>query len=486
MIREGSLKEIVFYGAGKRAKTLLEYVHFTDIEKVYLVDSNREKWGSNLGECVVQPPDFLFTKNNVYFHIAVVSEEDIEKIRRELLEKYDFNPMYEIGYKELLRYICRNHIGVQQKILSVQVSDNEESIIFDCSNGLGLGGIESWTKDVCAGLYDKYGKKIRIISKKGEYRLDRLIEAMVDYFDEEVQGPVLIEENIDKILQYLLFKLPCIVITSQANNVLLAASIIKKYYGDKIRIISVIHGSEKKIYKLYDAFKRDIDLYVGVSKDIKRDIINRGIDEKKVYSMTCPFPCEEKMQRTYTMDYEKPIRIGYAGRIVIEQKRADLLLKLIERLNTGKVNFIMEVAGDGPLKGRMEQEIVKFNVGKRVRFLGHICREKIPEFWKKQDICVNISDYEGRSISIIEAMGNGAVPIVTDTSGVREDITDNLNGYIIPIGDYEMMAQKIEYLEANRERLSEMGELAHNIVYPKSLKKPHLYFWESILSTFKF
>lgn len=481
MLKEGNLKEIILYGAGRRAKKLLEYIRFTDIEKVYIVDSNKEKWGSSLGDCVIQSPDFLFKKNYVYFYIAVADEKDSAVIRRDLLEKYHLNPIYEIEYREILRYIYRNHTGIQQKVMKAQVTNNEESFIFDCCNGLGLGGIESWTKDVCAGLYDKYGEKIRIISKKGEYNLDELIKKIVDYFDENVTESVLIDENFDRILQYLLSKLPCTIITSQADNVLMAASIIKKYYNDKIRIISVIHGGEERIYKCYDVFEGDIDLYVGVSKDIKRGIINRGIDEKKVYSITCPFSCEKVIQRTYTKDCSKSIRIGYAGRLEYEQKRADLLLKLIERLNEMKVNFIMEIAGDGSSRSQMEHEIIKSGIGKRVRFLGHISRDKIPEFWKRQDICVNISDYEGRSISIIEAMGNGAVPVVTDTSGVREDITDSINGYIVPIGNYEMMAEKIEYLEANRERLSEMGELAHSMIYPKSLKEPHLDFWKSIL-----
>ena len=114
--------------------------------------------------------------------------------------------------------------------------------------------------------------------------------------------------------------------------------------------------------------------------------------------------------------------------------------------------------------------------------MGMLKRSEIPAFWKRQDICVNISDYEGRSHSIIEAMGSGAVPVVTATSGVREDITDDVNGYIVPIGNYELMAERIEYLEQHRERLSSMGKLAHDVVYPKSRIETHLAFWEDILS----
>lgn len=480
---EKEIKEIILYGAGKRTQRILEYIRFVNMEKVYIVDSDKEKWGNCLDDWIIQPPDFFSQRKNTCFCITLASEKYIAEIRQILLEKYDCNLSREISYGALLRYIYRNHTGIRQKIIEADLGNKEKSIIFDCYNGLGLGGIESWTKDVSSGLFKKYGKKIRILTRKGDYNINEEIERMVDYYDEMIPDSNLIDEKLYGNLQYLLRKLPCTVITSQADDVLMAASIIKKYYVDKIKIISVIHGSEEKIYKCYDVYRNDIDLYVGVSKDIKRDMMSRGIERERVCSMTCPFPCERKIQRTYTQDKTKPVRIGYAGRIEYEQKRIDLLLKLIEKLSLENINFIMELAGDGPQKAQMEQEVVKIGVEEKVRFLGKINRDKISEFWRRQDICVNISDYEGRSISIIEAMGNGAVPIVTDTSGVREDITNDSNGYIVSKGDYEMMAEKIRYLEANRACLSKMGKLAHDSIYPKSLMKPHLDFWEKILES---
>ena len=70
---------------------------------------------------------------------------------------------------------------------------------------------------------------------------------------------------------------------------------------------------------------------------------------------------------------------------------------------------------------------------------------------------------------------------MTATSGVQEDIREDENGYIIPLKDYKTMAERIEVLSLHRERLSGMGKLAHNIVYPKSLMETHLKFWEKIL-----
>ena len=79
-------------------------------------------------------------------------------------------------------------------------------------------------------------------------------------------------------------------------------------------------------------------------------------------------------------------------------------------------------------------------------------------------------------------MGNGVVPVVTATSGVKEDITDGINGYIVPLGDYLLAVERIKYLEKHRNCLEKMGKLAHEEVYPKSLMETHVDFWRGIFS----
>ena len=251
-----------------------------------------------------------------------------------------------------------------------------------------------------------------------------------------------------------------------------------------IKVISVIHNSHESVYREYMEFKECSDLYIGVSLDIKNDMVQKGILSEKMYTMTCPFPCEKILSRNYS-SIGNPICIGYAGRMdgmEHSQKRMDLLLKLLEVLEKRNVNYKFEFAGDGEVRHDMEKFVHSNNLDKRVVFLGKLkCRE-IAAFWKKQDICVNMADYEGRSLSIIEAMGNGVVPVVTATSGVREDISDGINGYIIPLGQYQIMADRIEYLAQHKDQLVKMGKLAHDGIYPKSLMEPHLNFWETILS----
>lgn len=81
----------------------------------------------------------------------------------------------------------------------------------------------------------------------------------------------------------------------------------------------------------------------------------------------------------------------------------------------------------------------------------------------------------------MEAMANGAVPVVTATSGVREDITDGENGYIVDIQNIYKLAERIALLEQYRDMLITMGEKAHNGICPKCQMQDHLCFWEDIL-----
>ena len=263
----------------------------------------------------------------------------------------------------------------------------------------------------------------------------------------------------------------------------MAACDVKEEYGDKIKIISVLHNGNRSYYNRACIYRRYIDRYVGVAHEMIEEMIKRGVDREKICSTTLPFKCEENLERNYTLNPSSPIQIGYAGRldrIKNGQKRMDLLMNVIFELVNKKIKFHMTFAGDGPAKESMEEIINKKNIQSYVTFLGKIKRKNISEFWQKMDIGINMSDYEGRSISMLEMMANGTVPVLTNVSGVREDIINNINGYIIPLGDVNTAVNKIEYLYNHRNKLVEMGEKAHYDMTEKSDREKHYNFWMQI------
>jgi glycosyltransferase involved in cell wall biosynthesis len=76
------------------------------------------------------------------------------------------------------------------------------------------------------------------------------------------------------------------------------------------------------------------------------------------------------------------------------------------------------------------------------------------------DVFVLLSDYEGLPLSLLEAMGQGVVPVVSDLeSGIREVVTEAC-GVRIPVGNIAAAAEAIAALSRDRRRLGAMAEAA--------------------------
>lgn len=473
-------KALILYGAGRRCRDLCRILNDLAVMNVVIVDSNPDLAGRELEGHFIERPERINDYADSRLCITIADKTVNHLVREKLMSEYGFPEEQLVSFNKIILSAFTDNEEIQD-IFRSKMPDGRENILFDCYNGLGLGGVEAWTMDLCSALIKCGYDSTYIISDKGEYPIFGLLRKHV--LAVEIDHTRRYDKKtVINIAKAIMDKAPCRVVTCTVNEVMLAAYLVKKRCPDMVKIISVIHNSSEDIYADYLDFKECPDLYIGVSEDIKNDMIARGINQDQIYVMACPFECDEALHRKYTEDQSLPIRVGYAGRMEYVQKRMDLILKLIDELIKRQVNFVVEFAGDGPAREEMERFVIQNKMEENAKFLGTLKRTEIEDFWRRQDICVNLADHEGRSISIIEAMGNGVIPIVTDTSGVKEDITDGVNGYIVPLGDYGAVADRIEYLSRHRGELRKMGSLAHDAVYPKSSMETHLKFWEQILA----
>ncbi len=475
------IDKIVLFGAGQRAKSLLELTAGSGIRIAAVFDSNTKK-RSVLCDQAVLPIDDAGKYRHVPWCITIINNADYDAVRKTLLS-LGYSPLDEIQYSELLRTSCdQSEIDGIIKCHNEDISE-QHRILFDCTNGLILGGVEARTIILCeelvkkkSDLYivsDSQGPKVDVSDKLRERIINTIIHT----------NGISAKQVLKNCLTVILEMLPCIVVTNQLDMLLLAAYLIKERYPSRIRIISNISLYTKTIIDNYMSYGTLSDYYIGVSKTISKDLIERGITCSKVRTLYSPFRCKARLARKYTIGRD-PIIIGYAGRLdgmQGSQKRMDLVLQLIGWLSDNQIDFHFNIAGDGPAREQMEQHIRKKGFQDRVTFWGVVSKARISDFWEKQDIGINLADYEGRSVSVVEAMGAGAVPVVTDTSGVRDDIEHEKNGFIVPIGDYKMAADIIVYLSNNKELLPVMGKRAHEAVFGKSSIEKYVNEWEMIL-----
>ena len=147
------------------------------------------------------------------------------------------------------------------------------------------------------------------------------------------------------------------------------------------------------------------------------------------------------------------ITIGRATK----QKRFDLFLETCSIIkNEFKKEFIILMAGDGPLRKDLEEKARALSLYPSLRFLGF--RRDIPELLAIADIFVTTSQWEGFSIVLLEAMAAQKPIAGFDVDGVKEAVINNETGYLVPYPDTRSLAPKIIHLLANPDKAEKMGE----------------------------
>lgn|GEM_PF-1045710 len=484
MIKHNTVEqELVLYGAGQRCLRLVELVErYNILVKIHIVDSSPNVIGSKIGCFSVESPDILLSHDNLIICITTAYQNAREEIREKM--KHYSEMVVEISYFDVIFYLYANAVEFWNKISLIReknrMVEKSWSTIFISSQGLGLGGIEEWSKSICMEFIKNAKDQTYILTRSGDYNIPKELEGHILDIDIQLKNSFSVDD-IEQTMISIVSYMPCVLVSSQPDVVLIASKLLRKFQPESIRVISVLHGDHEDIYQSYLEMDDYTDLYIGVSTDIEKNMIKKGIDKKRILSMMCPVYYSQNLERTYSVDYYKPIKLGYAGRISKLQKRMDLFIQLLEELERWGIPYYLELAGDGDYKAEIQTYVERNHLSHKIKLLGKIHRDDIPVFWMDKDICINIADYEGRSLSIVEAMAQGVVPIVTNTSGVSDDIVCGENGFVVELGDYKKMAQYIKYLSENRELLPTMGNLAYMELAEKSDMQKHYEYWKNTI-----
>ncbi len=92
------------------------------------------------------------------------------------------------------------------------------------------------------------------------------------------------------------------------------------------------------------------------------------------------------------------------------------------------------IAGDGPERAALEARVHALGLADAVTFTGRVPHERLATLLAEAAVYVSASRSDSTSISLLEAMASGAVPVVSDIAGNREWLTDRAGGRFFPVG----------------------------------------------------
>jgi glycosyltransferase involved in cell wall biosynthesis len=132
--------------------------------------------------------------------------------------------------------------------------------------------------------------------------------------------------------------------------------------------------------------------------------------------------------------------VGTVGRLV-EGKGYESLLEAAAIVRRELPQVYLMLIGEGELGDLLRDRAHEFGIADRVLLTGP--RSDIEELLACLDLFVSPSLWEGLSTAILESMASKVPVVATDIPGNRAIVQDQVNGWLVPTGDPEALAQAV-------------------------------------------
>ncbi len=185
----------------------------------------------------------------------------------------------------------------------------------------------------------------------------------------------------------------------------------------------------------------------------KTKIIPGGVD---LIKLKPPAGYIEKIDKKFRLKDKKIVL--FVGRL-IKSKGLEYLIKAAPQIH-GTILII----GEGPEKQIMEEEVKKRKIT-NVVFGGYIGDKGfLHAFYKRADVYVSPTVWEGFGLTILEAMAAHTPVVAASSGGIVSIIKDKINGLLISPRNSTAIAQTVNMLLDNDELRQKLGMEAYKTI----------------------
>ena len=205
----------------------------------------------------------------------------------------------------------------------------------------------------------------------------------------------------------------------------------------------MIHPWASPVNRLLVAYTlRRSALIHSVSPVLSAKIHEFGVSPARIVTLPCGV--DEGLLDLHAAPRSSPGPVLLNTKMLHDVYNFPILIRAVGLLRARYPTLILKLAGDGPLRKDLERLVERLGVRQQVEFLGVVSRTQLMEHLSSADVFVSPSFSEGASVSLLEAMAVGVVPVVSDIPANREWIVHGQNGFLAPPTDALALAQAIE------------------------------------------
>lgn len=248
--------------------------------------------------------------------------------------------------------------------------------------------------------------------------------------------------------------------------------VLRKFHP--MKLVSTVHGwgvTSKKtpLYHAVDRFSlKSYDRVICVSDKLLSECLDAGVPIGKLCEIDNAIDLssyksltEKREARTgFNIDPEKPVVVT-VGRLSKEKAFDVLIQSFADLLATGLAATLL-IAGDGPERESLQNQVASDGVADSVRLIGHVADPQ--DVYAAADVFALSSTSEGLPNSLLEAMACGVPVVATAVGAVPSVVTDESNGLLCPAGDASTLTLALNRLLSNEALRDQFSAAARDTI----------------------
>lgn len=193
------------------------------------------------------------------------------------------------------------------------------------------------------------------------------------------------------------------------------------------------------------------------SNYLKKIATNWGVDNKKIKVIYNSFSPPQNIPKSKK---EEDIILFTSGRLVPWKGFKELIAYMPKLIHKYK-NIRLIIAGDGPRRQELTDEINKSKLKNYIKLVGRLSKEEIYKKIRNSQIFILNTKYEGFSHQLLEVMYLGTPIITTNIGGNPELIVNNESGILVSPNNEKEIFSAISKIISDVEFTKKIKNNAH-------------------------
>ncbi len=246
----------------------------------------------------------------------------------------------------------------------------------------------------------------------------------------------------------------------------------------KTKYITSFHGFDFSRYvkqkgtDVYQELFKEGDLFTANTNYTKNKLIELSCNDKKIviHPMGLRIDKFKYSERIYHPG--ETIRILTVARLV-EKKGVEYSIRAVAKVVSKHPNIQYKIAGDGPLREKLQNLINNLGIENKIRLLGWRSSEEIIKLFQEAHLFILSSatasngDQEGQGLVLQEAQAMGIPVLSTYHNGIPEGVINGKSGFLVPEKDVEALSEQLNYLIEHPGKWPELGRKGRRFVEEK-------------------